>query len=266
MSNSFSSKFAACIAWAAFALLIASVAMAFVPTAIAQEDASDRQTPADLLEDGMDAAADHAPDSARRLLGQLIEDYPGSPEALRARKALATLDTDADAEQSDVMRADEAERTAKYRRAFLIDAGDRVFFSEGSAAIGGRARSMIENQARWLKARPSLTVTVIGRADDGGIRGSALALSRQRAEAVRDMLVAAGIDAGRIALKAAGDRDPLALCKTQICQAQNRNSEVLINEWRGDSAGQAGPRSSLPPVPRTSMGVGQSRSADQIPE
>ena len=96
------------------------------------------------------------PNSARRLLGQLIEDYPGSPEALRARKALATLDKDADAEQSDVMRADEAERTAKYRRAFLIDAGDRVFFSEGSAAIGGRARSMIENQARWLKARPNL--------------------------------------------------------------------------------------------------------------
>jgi peptidoglycan-associated lipoprotein len=266
MSNSFSSKFAACIAWAAFALLIASIAMAFVPTAIAQEDASDRQTPADLLEDGMDAAADQAPESARRLLGQLIEDYPGSPEALRARKALAALDKDAAAEQSDVMRADEAERTAKYRRAFLIDAGDRVFFSEGSAAIGGRARSMIENQARWLKARPDLTVTVIGRADDGGTRGSALALSRQRAEAVRDMLVAAGIDAGRIALKAAGDRDPLALCKTQICQAQNRNSEVLINEWRGESAGQAGPRSSLPPVPRTSMGVGQSKSVDQVPE
>jgi peptidoglycan-associated lipoprotein len=109
-------------------------------------------------------------------------------------------------------------------------------------------------------------VTVIGRADDGGNSGAALALSRRRAEAVRDRLVAAGIDAGRIELEAAGDRDPIALCTAALCQAQNRNSEVLINDWRGDSALQMDPRPTLPPVPRTSMGVGaQSKSADKVP-
>jgi peptidoglycan-associated lipoprotein len=214
----------------------------------------------------MDAAADHAPDSARRLFGQLIKNYPGSPEALRAQNVLATLDKDAssverESVEREVIQADEAERTAKYRRAFLIDVGDRVFFSESSATIGGRARSIIENQARWLKARPNLTVTVIGRADDGGNRGAALDLSRQRAEAVRERLVAAGIDGGRIEIKAAGDKDRLALCATPLCQAQNRNSEVLINGWRGDDAWPVGPRSTLPPSPQT-----MSKSADQDPQ
>lgn len=263
MSNFSRSKFAFCFAWAAFVLTIAFVPASFVPFAMAQDNELDRQTPAELLEDGMDAAADHAPDSARRLFGQLIRDYPGSPEALRAQNVLTALDKDKDAssEEREVIQADAAEHTAKYRRAFLIDVGDRVFFSESSATIGGRARSIIENQARWLKARPSLTVTVIGRADDGGDRGAALDLSRRRAEAVRDRLVAAGIDGRRIEIQVAGDRDRVALCATPLCQAQNRNSEVFINDWRGDGPRPVGPRSTLPPGPQT-----LSKSADQDPQ
>jgi peptidoglycan-associated lipoprotein len=78
---------------------------------------------------------------------------------------------------------------------------------------------------------------------------------------VRDRLVAAGIDGGRIAIKAAGDRDRLAVCATPLCQAQNRNSEVLINGWRGDGAWPVGPRSTLPPGPQTLP-----KSADQVPQ
>src|SRR6185437_10883078 len=203
---------------------------------------------------------DHANDSARRIFAELIANYPESPEASRARHVLATLDNGEESEEHQAVEADEAERTSKYRRAFLVDVGDRVFFAESSATIGGRARSIIENQARWLKARPALTVTVIGRADDGGNRGAALDLSRQRAEAVRDRLVAAGIDGGRIEIKAAGDSDRLALCATPLCQAQNRNSEVLINGWRGDGA-PVGPRSTMPLGPHT-----LSKSADQDPQ
>src|SRR4051812_28328840 len=117
MSKFSRSKFAFCFAWATFALTIAFIPASFVPFAMAQDD--DRQTPAELLEDGMDAAADHAPDSARRLFGQLIKDYPGSPEAMRAQNVLAALDKDASSEEREVIQADEAEHTAKYRRAFL---------------------------------------------------------------------------------------------------------------------------------------------------
>ena len=49
------------------------------------------------------------------------------------------------------------------------------------------------NQARWLNARPNLSVVVIGRADDEGDRNAARDLSQQRAEVVRDRLAAAGV-------------------------------------------------------------------------
>jgi peptidoglycan-associated lipoprotein len=177
----------------------------------------------------MDAAADHAFDSARRLFQQLIADYPSSPEAARARHALATLGQEGDQPGERAIRIDEAERLAQYRRAFLIDVGDRVFFAENSATIGGRARGIIESQAKWLKARPDLTVTIIGRADDGGDRAAALALSEQRANAVRDRLVAAGLGQERIEIRAVGDQERLALCRSPLCQAENRVVEVFIN-------------------------------------
>jgi peptidoglycan-associated lipoprotein len=206
--------------------------------------------------DGMDAAADHAMDSARRLFRQLIALFPGSPEADRAKRALSALTEDPGAALADhaAIRADEAERTTQFRRTFLVDVGDRVFFAESSATIGGRARSMIDGQARWLKARPGLTVTVIGRADDGD-RNSARTLSRQRAEAVRDRLVAGGLDRNRIDVKATGDQDRLALCATALCQAQNRNVEVLINDWRDDGSMQLGEQAPEPVAPASSRGA-----------
>lgn len=202
------------------------------PRVGAQDRDSDVQTATELLEDGLDALSDHAEDSGRRLLGRVISDYPGSAEALRAKRALRALDRgELDPEYQAQLKADEAERTAEYRHAFLVDIGDRVFFAEGSAAIGGRARSIIEQQARWLGLRPELSVVVIGRADGEGDRNAARDLSLQRAEAVRDRLVAAGLAPNRIEIKAAGNEDRIAVCGGPLCEAQNRNAEVLINAW-----------------------------------
>jgi peptidoglycan-associated lipoprotein len=228
MDKPYSSKIAFGIVLAIFAFMLA-----FPLSAIAEDDdGANGETPSELLVDGMDAAADHAADSARRLFQKLIALFPASPEASRARHALASLDKDDDDEERAAIRADEAERTMEYRHAFLISVGDRVFFAENSATLGGRARSIIGNQARWLKVRPNLKVTVIGRADDGGDRNAAETLSRARAEAVRDRLIEAGLDPARIEIRPTGDDDHLALCTTALCRAENRNAEVFINDLR----------------------------------
>jgi peptidoglycan-associated lipoprotein len=259
-------NFAVCAASTALVLMLACGSAVLIATADAQDGASDQRTPAELLEDGMDAAGDHAVRSARELLGQLILDYPSSPEAARARRILVTLDSYSDAsEERAVIRANEAERTAKYRHAFLIDVGDRVFFAESSAALGPRARYVIDNQARWLKARPDLTVTVIGRADDGGSSGFADELSKQRAAAVRERLVAAGIEAARIKLEATGGKDLPASCETPLCHAENRNAEVLIDAWRYGRSWRLGQGGRA--VSNESNGkAASSRATDQAPQ
>jgi peptidoglycan-associated lipoprotein len=209
--------------------------LAFPLTVAAQDDdAANGETAEELLVDGMDAAADHADESARRLFNKLIAVFPTSPEASRARSALLSLDSD-DGDRAAVraaIQAEAAERTLEYRHAFLITVGDRVFFAENSATLGGRARSIIKNQARWLKVRPALTVTVIGRADDGGDRTTARMLSQQRSEAVRDQLIEAGLDPLRIEIRPVGTDDRLAICASALCRAENRNAEVFINDLR----------------------------------
>jgi peptidoglycan-associated lipoprotein len=211
----------------------------------AQDSDPDGIRAAELLEDGLDALSDRAEDSGRRLLNRVIDEYPGTAAASRAKRALASLERgELDPEARQRLKADEAERTSEYRHAFLLDVGDRVFFAENSAALGGRARSLIEQQARWLSVRPDLSIMVIGRADGEGDSKAARDLSLQRAQAVRDRLVVAGLPLNRIEIKAAGDLDQVAICDNALCRAQNRNAEVLINYWHVYSGWQAGARRS----------------------
>ncbi len=220
-----------------------------------QDPDADRVTAPELLEDGLDALADRADDSGRRLLGRVISEYPGTAEAFRAKRALSALDRgQPDPEYRAQIKADEAERTAEYRRAFLFDVGDRVFFAENSAAIGGRARNIIEQQARWLNARPDLSIMVIGRADGEGDWPATRDLSLRRAQAVRDRLVAAGLAVNRIEIKAVGDQDRIAVCDGPLCAAQNRNTEILLNYWHFESGWLASQQ--MPGLPKPSGGIG----------
>jgi peptidoglycan-associated lipoprotein len=217
---------------------------------------------AELLEDGLDALSDHAEDSGRRLLGRVINEYAETAAAQRAKRALAALDRGELApEDLERLKADQAERTEEYRHAFLVDVGDRVFFAENSAAIGGRARSIIEQQARWLNARADLSVMVIGRADGEGDWKTARELSLQRAQAVRDRLVAAGLALNRIEIKAVGDQDRVATCDGTMCQAQNRNAEVLINYWHVYGGWQSSLRA--PGLAKSAVGAESGKLRDE---
>lgn len=223
------------------------------------------QSPQEFLDDGLAAKAERQLDLARQLFEQLILAHPGSDEAERAADELrrlngetrtlarpASTDTDREAstgDEADPLRApDPAARPARevpasrsiaeLRRVFVRDVGDRVFFAENSASIGGRARAMLENQTRWLKARPETAIKIIGRADDGGSQQTAKDLSTRRAGAVRDHFLAAGIAAARISIDARGNSDPLATCRTFMCQAQNRLAEtLLVDTVTGDARG-----------------------------
>ncbi len=253
-----SSVFLASVFLAGFAVaLLTGAGALFCHQAFAGQTAPLEQAPLEqsrqeLLQDGLDALADRQPDLAREFFDQLVEAFPGTPEAQRAGRELdllgrAVAAPDAAAPDTSMRNSDAPQRTvreapvtrsiAALRLDFVTSVGDRVFFAENSSNIGGRARAMLENQARWLKQRPDIMVKIIGRADDGGQPQVAKELSGKRAEAVRDQLIAGGLAANRIAVEARGDRDPLATCRTFMCQAQNRLTETLIVEPELGGAG-----------------------------
>lgn len=108
------------------------------------------------------------------------------------------------------------------RDEFRNSAGDRIFFTEGSAEFGTRARVGLEAQSNWLKRNPGVSVVVEGHADDGGNRDFNHELSRRRAEAVKAKLVEFGVEPYRIEVLALGRDKPVTDCKTPACANQNR--------------------------------------------
>lgn len=199
---------------------------------VAQSKPTPAEAARELLLDGLDALRDQQTGLAKQLFETLQKTYPGTAEAGRAGLELEALHERASNSNvpQTTLRFNSA-RTSKLdalRRKFLIDVGDRVFFAENSDKVGGRARAMLDQQARWIKGQRGIAVTLIGRADDGGSPADALALSGARAEAVRQRFLAAGIPDDKIFIDARGDRDPLAICGSAVCRAQNRHTESLI--------------------------------------
>jgi outer membrane protein OmpA-like peptidoglycan-associated protein len=113
---------------------------------------------------------------------------------------------------------------------FQTQVGDRVFFSEGSAELGARARTALEAQAAWLTRNTSLAVTIEGHADDSRLIDSDV--SRRRAEAVRRRLIEKGVAAERIEIVAYGRDRPIAECGAPGCAAQNRRAVTVVGAPR----------------------------------
>jgi peptidoglycan-associated lipoprotein len=199
---------------------------------------------------------------AQHLLEKVIAEAPGSALATKARRYLATLysrsddgrpveidtgtvDREAHSAPVAALQSKELPRTidpaavlaksggthipASVEEQFVLDAGDRVFFSAGSAELGVRARTVLQGQARFIAARKDMAALIEGHADDG-MAGSdeQVRLSQARAEAVRDRLVAEGISPERIVAVARGRDAPVSACPDPACAAQNRRAITML--------------------------------------
>lgn len=135
---------------------------------------------------------------------------------------------------------------------FRSEAGDRVFFAEASAELGGRARVALETQAVWLLRHSDVTLVVEGHSDDPGDEAINQQLSEQRAENVRQRLISLGLPPERIISVGHGRGRPAAVCTQTFCAAHNRRVISYIADKR--SAERGGSPEALPmrlrPSPR----------------
>ena len=112
---------------------------------------------------------------------------------------------------------------------FVIEVGDRVFFSFNEFNLPDRARKTLGRQAEWLRANPSVRVAIEGHADERGTREYNLALGERRSNAVKDYLVALGVKAGRVATVSYGKERPAVLGSNEWGWAQNRRGVSVVN-------------------------------------
>lgn len=183
--------------------------------------------------------------SGQRLLEILVARYPDVPESFIARRLLGTMYASGILDQvplagialssPTIIPATPTWHThvltpVPLQDQLRQDAGDRVFFAPQSVDLGDRARSVIAADADWLARNPAVTVVVEGHADDGGTEQQAAELAAQRAEAVRQSLVAAGVDPARLTAVSRGAAQRVALCAEPECAAQNRRVVLVVTE------------------------------------
>lgn len=110
----------------------------------------------------------------------------------------------------------------------VVNVGDRVFFGYDQYDLTAEARTTIEHQAQWLKTYPSVTVMIEGHCDERGTREYNLALGEKRATAVRNYLVANGVEASRLQTISYGKERPAVLGSDETSWAQNRRGVLVV--------------------------------------
>jgi peptidoglycan-associated lipoprotein len=113
-------------------------------------------------------------------------------------------------------------------RDFVINAGDRVYFDFDQFAIRPDGGSVLDAQAAWLGRYRNVRVRIEGNCDERGTREYNFALGARRAQAVRDYLVARGIDAARIDVISYGKERPIDPASNEDAWAHNRNGHTQI--------------------------------------
>lgn len=160
-------------------------------------------------------------------------------EAERARLAV----TEAAARAADLQRRANAmaqradQMTAEQTERGLVLTLGGVLFAFDSDELKADTQLATARLAGFLIALGDREVIVEGYTDNSGPAEYNLGLSKRRAVSVRDMLVANGVEADRIAADGYGMEFPVAPNDTDMDRAKNRRVEVVILE-PGESAEQ----------------------------
>ncbi len=111
---------------------------------------------------------------------------------------------------------------------FVTNVGDRVFFGFNRHDLSEEARIVIQNQVVWLRDYPDVRIMLEGHADERGTREYNLALGEQRANSVRDYMIALGVAADRITTISYGKERPVDPASTEDAWARNRRAVTVV--------------------------------------
>ena len=104
----------------------------------------------------------------------------------------------------------------------------KISFSNGRAVIDRSSGKALDRLVAVLKACPTGNVEIQGHTDATGPRAKNIALSRNRAQAVRDYLTQRGVSASRLSAVGFGPDRPVASNRTDSGKVRNRRIEFRV--------------------------------------
>jgi peptidoglycan-associated lipoprotein len=143
---------------------------------------------------------------------------------------------------------------------FLLNVGDRVFFTENSTDLSQTATASLDKQSAWLAKYPSYRVTVEGHSDEKGNAKKNKNLSEKRALAVQNYLASRGVNKSRIHTVSFGREKRVATCNDISCWSQNRRAVTILQ-----TSADTSPRGRPHAQPKQGPQARQNPPAQQMP-
>ena len=157
---------------------------------------------------------------------------PASAAAQPAAAAGGYLD--GQARELDLIPGADVQRR---RDALIVSLPGDALFQGSSTALSADGAERIRTMAHTLAHYPRQQIIVKGHTDDAAAERSSQSASEDRADAVRNLLVAEGVTPSRITAIGLGASMPLACNTTEEGRQQNRRLEI---ELRPDEEALAG--------------------------
>ena len=110
----------------------------------------------------------------------------------------------------------------------LVSVGDTVYFAFDTYTLDSQAQGTLDRQAAVLLRSGSIPVTIQGHADERGTREYNLALGERRATAVKDHLVALGVNPNRMKTLSYGEERPAVAGSSEAAWAKNRRAVTVV--------------------------------------
>ena len=102
-----------------------------------------------------------------------------------------------------------------------------IFFDFDSHTLSPVSREVLAKNAQWLKANPTVKITIEGHTDERGSDAYNMALGERRARAAMEYLKSLGVAAERLTIISYGEEKPAVIGGDENAWSQNRRAEFL---------------------------------------
>lgn len=130
-------------------------------------------------------------------------------------------------EASQLRQELEGLQTQQTERGVVLTLSD-IYFKVDKSNLAPGAALNLSRLADFLRKHPDQKVIIEGHTDSTGSAGYNMQLSQQRANSVKEMLVANGVNPDQITTKGYGESFPVASNTSTAGRQQNRRVDVVI--------------------------------------
>lgn len=128
----------------------------------------------------------------------------------------------------DQTKGKKAVKVTQTTRGAQISSDERILFNTGKSEIKGEGKVFIDRVAVILKEKTKADISVEGHTDNVGGSELNMKLSKLRANAVKQALIARGVSAGRIKAQGFGMSKPIESNATLEGREANRRTDIIV--------------------------------------